>query len=317
MDVALAGRVPVKVDSSFGEIQVGDLLAPSPVPGVAMKASGPGPVIGTALEGFSAGRGKITALIHRGHYTPTEGLATQQAQQELTAQLGERTPDPVTGIQTVPGNLQVLLDRDANDQARFSISRDGQGGLGAEVFRVDERGNVYAGGSFRPASMDLAEYFTVSEPVAVGDVLVADCESLGRYRRGSTSADPAVVGIVSGEPGMLLGSGVSRIAASDPELAVQLDEARRMGDRVRKGEIWKQLEARFDQTHAPVALSGTVQCKVDAGLGAIQVGDLLTTSPTPGHAMRTDEARPGTILGKALQPLDTGTGMIKVLVMLR
>ena len=313
--VALSGRVPVKVDASYGEIQPGDYLTPSPVPGVAMRARESGPVIGTALASLAEGRGKIMAFIHRGHYTPSDGI--ESAQQELAEQIEERTVDPVTGIQTVPGNLQVLLDRDANDQARFSISRDGQGGLGAEVFRVDERGNVYAGGSFRPASMDLAEYFSVSEPVAVGDVLVADRESLGRFRRGSTSADPAVIGIVSGEPGMLLGSGVSRIAASDPELAVQLDEARRLGDRVLEGEIWKQLEARFDQTHAPVALSGTVQCKVDAGLGAIQVGDLLTSSPTVGHAMRTDEARPGTILGKALQPLDTGTGMIKVLVMLR
>ena len=58
-------------------------------------------------------------------------------------------------------------------------------------------------------------------------------------------------------------------------------------------------------------------CKVDAGYGAIRVGDLLTTSPTRGHAMRTSNPLPGTILGKALEPLDGGTGMIKVLEMLR
>ena len=67
----------------------------------------------------------------------------------------------------------------------------------------------------------------------------------------------------------------------------------------------------------PVSLSGVAQCKVDAGYGSILPGDLLTTSPTAGHAMRADEPAPGTILGKALEPLDAGTGLIRVLVMLR
>ena len=56
---------------------------------------------------------------------------------------------------------------------------------------------------------------------------------------------------------------------------------------------------------------------MNAGYGAIEPGHLLATSPTPGHAMRSDDALPGTILGKALEGLDTGTGMILVLVMLR
>ena len=51
--------------------------------------------------------------------------------------------------------------------------------------------------------------------------------------------------------------------------------------------------------------------------GSIQAGDLLTTSATFGHAMRALDPLPGTIVGKALEPLDSGTGRIKVLVMLR
>ena len=78
-----------------------------------------------------------------------------------------------------------------------------------------------------------------------------------------------------------------------------------------------ELETRFGAAHAPIALSGIVDAKVDAGYGAIQVGDLLTTSPTLGHAMREIDHRPGTIVGKALEPLEFGTGTIKVLVMLR
>lgn len=68
---------------------------------------------------------------------------------------------------------------------------------------------------------------------------------------------------------------------------------------------------------APVAFGGVVICKVDAGYGAIVPGDLLSASPTPGHAMRTLHTEPGTIIGKALGALDAGRGMIQVLVMPR
>ena len=68
----------------------------------------------------------------------------------------------------------------------------------------------------------------------------------------------------------------------------------------------------------PVALAGRVYCCVDASAAAIEVGDLLTTSPTPGHAMKAvDPQRAfGAIVGKALAPMDAGTGLIPVLVAL-
>ena len=69
----------------------------------------------------------------------------------------------------------------------------------------------------------------------------------------------------------------------------------------------------------PIALIGKVFCKVDAQFGAVEVGDLLTTSPTPGHAMAvSDPLRAfGTILGKALRPLSSGKGLIPILVTLQ
>ncbi|MCP3995156.1 MAG: hypothetical protein GY722_08835 [bacterium] len=313
--VALSGRVPVKVDTSFGEIEPGDYLTPSSIPGVAMKATVSGPTIGTALESFSGGRGMVMAFIHRGHYAPTASIEATQS--ELAAAVDDRTPDPVTGTQALSGNLQIVLDRDGSDEARFSVFRNGEEGLGDEVFRVDEHGNVFAKGSLRPASMDVAEYFSVSETVEAGHVLVADLESPGHYRLGRRTADPAVVGVVAAEPGVLLGSGMDRIAASNSELAAEFELARRAGDRRAEALAWNGLENAFRQTHAPVALSGTVDVKADAGFGAIQVGDLLTTSPTSGHAMRSDDPAPGTILGKALESLNSGTGSIRMLVMLR
>jgi hypothetical protein len=66
----------------------------------------------------------------------------------------------------------------------------------------------------------------------------------------------------------------------------------------------------------PIALIGKVFCKVDAGHGALEVGDLLTTSPTEGHAMRADSAALafGAVIGKAMQALDEGCGLVAVLV---
>jgi len=74
-----------------------------------------------------------------------------------------------------------------------------------------------------------------------------------------------------------------------------------------------------DRERAPVALVGKVYCKVDATYGAIEVGDLLTTSPTIGCAMKADDPLRafGSVIGKALESLDQGCGLIPILVTLR
>jgi hypothetical protein len=68
-----------------------------------------------------------------------------------------------------------------------------------------------------------------------------------------------------------------------------------------------------------VALLGKVYCKVDAQFGAVAVGDLLTTSPTAGHAMKAaDPAQAfGAVIGKALRPLTAGQGLIPILIALQ
>jgi hypothetical protein len=74
-----------------------------------------------------------------------------------------------------------------------------------------------------------------------------------------------------------------------------------------------------DRAGAVVSLVGKTYCKVDASSDPIDVGDLLTASSTPGHAMKaSDPARAfGAVLGKALRPLATGTGLIPILVALQ
>jgi hypothetical protein len=71
---------------------------------------------------------------------------------------------------------------------------------------------------------------------------------------------------------------------------------------------------------APVALMGRVFCKVDAFYSRIEVGDLLTTSPTSGCAMKADDPLKafGSVIGKALQSMPEGQrGLIPILVALQ
>jgi hypothetical protein len=70
---------------------------------------------------------------------------------------------------------------------------------------------------------------------------------------------------------------------------------------------------------ATIAMVGTVNCLVDAGYGAVEAGDLLTSSETPGHAMiAADPARCfGAVIGKALAPLAEGCGLVPMIVALQ
>jgi hypothetical protein len=69
----------------------------------------------------------------------------------------------------------------------------------------------------------------------------------------------------------------------------------------------------------PVALSGRVYCYADASYGAVQPGDFLTTSDTPGHLMvvQDREAAAGAIVGKAMSTLENGRGLVLILVTLQ
>src|SRR4029453_11988001 len=69
----------------------------------------------------------------------------------------------------------------------------------------------------------------------------------------------------------------------------------------------------------PLALAGKVFCKVDGQYSPIGVGALLTTSPTPGHAMKADDPLRafGAVIGKALCPLKAGQGVIPILIALQ
>ena len=101
--VALAGRVPVKVDARYGAIAAGDPLTPSPLPGIAMKAVAPSPIIGTALQPLASGSGRILAFVHRGWYG---GNGATSAAGE--APLAPRSAD-AAGTSAAPLAVQVAF----------------------------------------------------------------------------------------------------------------------------------------------------------------------------------------------------------------
>jgi hypothetical protein len=73
------------------------------------------------------------------------------------------------------------------------------------------------------------------------------------------------------------------------------------------------LDRQPDAGRCPLALSGKVWCKVGA---PVEVGDMLTTSAVPGHAMRaSDPARAfDAIIGKVLERLESARGLVPLLV---
>jgi hypothetical protein len=87
---------------------------------------------------------------------------------------------------------------------------------------------------------------------------------------------------------------------------------------VKQGMMMGQTGTLADGQH-PVALTGRVYVWADATRGAIKPGDLLTTSATPGHAMKVSHSAraQGAILGKAMTALKSGKGLVLVLVTLQ
>jgi hypothetical protein len=85
----------------------------------------------------------------------------------------------------------------------------------------------------------------------------------------------------------------------------------------RPGLILDRLGTGTDRL--PLALLGKTYCKVDASNGPVAIGDLLTTSSMPGHAMKvSDPSRAfGAVIGKALQPLPDGQRLVPILIALQ
>jgi hypothetical protein len=148
-------------------------------------------------------------------------------------------------------------------------------------------GNLTVDGHINAKYQDVAEWVPATNSLPVATVVTLDPTRSNHVEASSKAYDTRVAGVISEQPGITLGE---------------------RGDH-------KVL----------VATTGRVRLKVDASSGPIQVGDLLVTSDIPGMAMKSQPVnlggiqlhRPGTLIGKALEPLTKGRGEILVLLSLQ
>ena len=142
-----------------------------------------------------------------------------------------------------------------------------------------------------------------------GDVQLANADCAEEFNVGAELLlEPGTV-VVLGEGGALFPS----LHAYDKRVAGVISG----GSEYRPAIVLDKQET--SSKRQPVALLGKVFCKVDAEFGAIEVGDLLTTSPTQGHAMKAkDPVRVfGSVIGKALRSYSNGKGLIPILIALQ
>ncbi|MHC4463252.1 MAG: RCC1 domain-containing protein [Planctomycetota bacterium] len=134
---------------------------------------------------------------------------------------------------------------------------------------------------------DLAEKFPLSEEVKPGMVVAIDPNRTGQLHVARGAYNRRVAGVVSGANGLSVGAILGDLPGQE--------------------------------NTQPIALSGRVWVYCDAGKHPIAPGDLLTTSGTPGHAMKVTNytKAQGAIIGKAMTSLKTGKGLVLVLVTLQ
>ena len=199
----------------------------------------------------------------------------------------------VSGRSTAQSSVQNMFAPGVSGYSQNGVGILGESGTGVGGYFV---GNIVATGSKAGYVVDIARN-DGAEPLHRGDLVVvigvADpvvgLIPTPRVRKADTAASTAVIGVVD-QGYRPAENGVGRFN-DDP-----IDP----GDYL-----------------SLVTLGAFAVINVDATYGAIQPGDLLVSSPTPGHAMRADDPQVGTVIGKALDGLDAGTGVIAVMVTLQ
>lgn len=182
---------------------------------------------------------------------------------------------------------KITIDGSTSTVSAVNIAA-GQFGAGNYTFpsNVTVVGTL-EGGNIKAKYQDVAEWVESSQDLQAGTVVVLDTNRSNQVVAAKQAYDSRVAGVISLQPGIALG---------------------------------EQGEGRV-----LVATTGRVKVKVDASNGPINIGDLLVTSDKTGVAMKSIPVdiggvqihRPGTLIGKALEPLANGSGEILVLLSLQ
>ena len=268
---------------------------------------------GTGMRGVSQtgtgviGIGRVGVFGQSETYQGVSGKSTSNA-----GVVGESQKfHAVFGISHDPNNAGVYGANDAGNGTGFGVSgvcdtnigvtgdsKSGTGmrGVSATGIGIHGKGGHLAGyfegdvevtGDIRLTHADCAEDFNISPTIVAepGTVMVLGDE--GDLYPCRAQYDKRVAGVISG--------------AGNYKPGIVLD---------------KQIN---NENRQPIALLGKVFCKVDASYGSIEVGDLLTTSATSGHAMKASDPACafGAVIGKALRPMKEGQGLVPILISLQ
>ncbi len=254
------------------------------------------------FAGYFEGRGYFEANLGVGVETAVSRLDVRDQAANTNVMNISRDADSTSASDL----LQMVMGAGSSDASQFIECE-----RGSDIkFRVWGDGDVTMDGLLTSPA-DFAEMIRVttgSASVEPGDVVVIDPANPRAVVRSGSARSTLVAGIYSTRPG-LLGSehnwdDVARSLGFDP-----------MSDAAERNPKPMELGKMIDEV--PVAVVGIVPCKVSAENGPIRPGDLLVTSTTAGHAMRDEQPKTGTVVGKALGSLESGTGVIRVLVSLQ
>ncbi len=345
--LALAGRVPVKVSTENGPIEVGDYLTSSSVPGVAMRAIRPGPTVGKALEAYAnpdpTAVGKVMAFVNVSWYDPD---ALRDNLSDISINLLDSTGSTaLTTGSSLGSKLYTVSSTSFGNISRvgafdqLALGTLSAGSISADSLNINHV--TFQGQDLQKtlSSLDARlDSFRMSSASSSAQLSAGDVVSVSHQK--TTLSDGSLTGNTSDEVALDLSeqtlpqntgdvnSQNVEVTGIEPARTDSTDRAPHQSTPTLTSNIpyiqksQKPYEkailgvATSDKPPNNILLSGKTYVKVSTENGPILIGDYLTSSSVPGVAMsacakatadKKGTCRPGPTVGKALESFD-GSG---------